>query len=78
MALIKLPRPSKFTHVAQPSCLNQSPFEDPLVGWGKTENFQELTSEGVYSNSLRYLIDVDAMLFLILVIHTLGVSSENK
>ena len=33
---------------------NQSPFEDPLVvvGWGKTENFQELTSEGVYS--LRY------------------------
>ena len=80
MALIKLPRPSKFTQVAQPSCLSQSPFEDPLVvvGWGKTKNFQELTSEGVYSNSLRYLIDVDAMLFLILVIHTLGVSSENK
>ena len=58
IALIKIPRPAKFTQLSQPSCWRtQSPLEDPLVvvGWGKTENFQGLTSEGVYSNSQHKL-----------------------
>ena len=58
IALIKLPRLAKFTQLSQPSCWGtQSPLEDPLVlvGWGKTENFQGLTSERVYSNSQHKL-----------------------
>ena len=41
IALIKIPRPAKFTQLSQPSCWrNQSPPDDPLVlvGWGKTTN----------------------------------------
>ena len=84
IALIKLPRPAKFTQLAQPSCWRtQSPLEDPLVvvGWGKTENFQGLTSEGVYSNS-QHKLEVCNRCFAIhycqvLVIYTVGASCQN-